>query len=392
MEEKKRLDYLDVAKGLGMILVVMSHTAEQFRFRTDLVVGFFMPLFFLASGFAYQDKGRSLGKSILRRTKQILVPYFVYSLILYVIWVFRNMHQLQSQQCITALKGILYSRYCMYPLYVQDNTFWLIINNHPLWFLTAMYIASVLSIVALRICKKVKWLYPFFLVLFLYISRMMMMKCPILLPWSLDTAFLGAFFIMAGYLFKKLFDWIGNKHWLKAFLFVPFIIMSVRLSAYNGLPNMSIRDYGSWGESSLYYFAITGVTGSIVFILLSQIIACTILRKPLVQISKASITVLALHPVFLELFDTLVGAKIQREPLSWQYWLYDYVKVAITVCLCVLIKLTCNCLMAQLSSQEQLSKKLEKNSEKPVEVEDKFDYTEKRLAEKAMVSNEEETK
>lgn len=50
MEQKKRLDYLDVAKGLGMILVVMSHTTEQFRFQTDLVVGFFMPLFFVASG------------------------------------------------------------------------------------------------------------------------------------------------------------------------------------------------------------------------------------------------------------------------------------------------------------------------------------------------------
>ena len=154
MEEKKRLDYLDVAKGIGMILVVMSHTAEKFCYHTDLVVGFFMPLFFIVSGYAYQDKGRSIGKSILHRTKQLLVPYFIYSFVLYAVWILSNINQIDAKQCTIALKGIFYSRYCTLPLNAQENTLWLIINNHPMWFLTAMYIASILSIIALKICKR----------------------------------------------------------------------------------------------------------------------------------------------------------------------------------------------------------------------------------------------
>lgn len=334
--EQKRLDYLDVAKGLGMILVVMSHTTEQFRYHGDLVVGFFMPLFFVASGFTYQDKGRTIVKSILHRTRQLLVPYFVYSMILYGIWYLSNRHQIDEVQCELALKGILYSRFCTYPLSTPGNTFWLIINNHPLWFLTAMYIASVVIIITVKICKKFKCMYPVFLVLFLYISKQML-NYPKLLPWSLDTAFLGAFFILTGFLFKKLFDVIGNRHWLKSVIFVPFIIMSVKLSIHNGMPNMSIREYGNWGEQSLYFFAITGVMGSIVFILLSQIIALPYIKIPFIQISKASVTILALHAVFLEWFDKLIGPHFPREPLSQQYWNYDYVKVGVTILICVLI-------------------------------------------------------
>ena len=47
MQGNNRWVYLDVAKGIGIILVVMSHTIEKFPFGTKLILSFFMPLFLL---------------------------------------------------------------------------------------------------------------------------------------------------------------------------------------------------------------------------------------------------------------------------------------------------------------------------------------------------------
>lgn len=353
--EQSRLDYLDVAKGIGMILVVMSHTAEQFPNYTDLIVAFFMPLFFIISGWIYKEKQRSLLVSIRHRTARLLFPYFIYSALLYAIWLFKNLEHLDASRCKTALFGILYSRYSKYPLNFPNNTFYFIINNHPLWFLTAMFIASILAIIALRISKKFKIFYVLFMGAFLYISYAFM-KVPQLLPWSVDTAFLGAFFIMAGYLIGKLFKILEKKPWTQIFVFIPMYYLWVEVTKINGMANMSVREYGYKGYTSLYLFAITGIAGSLVLILVSKLIALTILKKPFCLISKESIVVLAMHPVFLEWFDRFIGTKITRVPGSSAYWAYSYIKVFVTIFVCIGLKCLFNMIKKWLLTDFSLGK------------------------------------
>lgn len=82
---QKRLDYLDMAKGLGIFFVVLGHI--QFIQDTTLrwIFSFHMPLFFVIAGIlAYekQEAQQPEGTVIIKKAKGTLVPYASFSLIL----------------------------------------------------------------------------------------------------------------------------------------------------------------------------------------------------------------------------------------------------------------------------------------------------------------------
>ncbi len=49
--ERKRLMWLDAARGIGILLVLLGHTSPSFG---KFIYGFHMPLFFIISGFLYK--------------------------------------------------------------------------------------------------------------------------------------------------------------------------------------------------------------------------------------------------------------------------------------------------------------------------------------------------
>ncbi len=51
MSESKRLDFIDIAKGIGIILVVTGHLLPVAAGLHVLIYSFHMPLFFFLSGF-----------------------------------------------------------------------------------------------------------------------------------------------------------------------------------------------------------------------------------------------------------------------------------------------------------------------------------------------------
>lgn len=52
--KKERIEELDVAKGLAILLVVLGHSRPP---GIDMIYGFHMPLFFILAGIVYK-KGR----------------------------------------------------------------------------------------------------------------------------------------------------------------------------------------------------------------------------------------------------------------------------------------------------------------------------------------------
>ena len=98
--EKKRLLWADVSKGYLIILVVLGHVIQSFENATyednllwKIIYSFHMPAFFAISGFfAYKNKSHQnessnnvpFGNLIYRRFLQLLVPYFIWSLVKFV--------------------------------------------------------------------------------------------------------------------------------------------------------------------------------------------------------------------------------------------------------------------------------------------------------------------
>lgn len=91
---QERIDWVDYAKGLGIILVVIGHVLrgineadmglnENFFIVSDfLIYSFHMPLFFFLSGvFVEKSVNKNFKTTILKKANSLLYPYFLWSII-----------------------------------------------------------------------------------------------------------------------------------------------------------------------------------------------------------------------------------------------------------------------------------------------------------------------
>ena len=96
----KRLGYLDMAKGIGIILVVAGHSGLVAEKLLTWLASFHMPLFFMVSGMLFfhkREEEKSLLKTIQKKAKGILLPYLYFSIIyilinIFYIFIFRRFY------------------------------------------------------------------------------------------------------------------------------------------------------------------------------------------------------------------------------------------------------------------------------------------------------------
>ena len=69
---KKRIESVDLTRGLCIILMIMAHIGFG-SFFDHYVHAFHMPIFFLVSGYFYKDK--PLKQFFWTKTKTLLLPY-----------------------------------------------------------------------------------------------------------------------------------------------------------------------------------------------------------------------------------------------------------------------------------------------------------------------------
>jgi len=122
----KRLDYIDMAKGIGIILVVLGHiiyTEESIRVW---ISSFHMPLFFLIAGIVMAIKNES-NIDIRKKFNSLIIPYMWFSLIDFIIDIGNVLlGKIDISVFITNL--------------ISSVTFY---GKSVLWFLTALFLSEV---------------------------------------------------------------------------------------------------------------------------------------------------------------------------------------------------------------------------------------------------------
>lgn len=91
---KKRVEWIDIAKGLGILLVIYGHaaggimnagnglTSGPLMIPYNIIYGFHMPLFFFLSGiFATHWVQRSPRIAIKQKVTSLVIPYFIWTII-----------------------------------------------------------------------------------------------------------------------------------------------------------------------------------------------------------------------------------------------------------------------------------------------------------------------
>lgn len=121
-----RIEWIDIAKALGVVLVVLGHTGLSEVFRRWIYI-FHMPLFFYISGMFFRPV--NLGVAIKKKGKAYLLPYILFSI------VFMMMNQLIDFGLQRALDDIH-----------RIITF---LGTFPvLWFLTGLFFVEIIYTIA----------------------------------------------------------------------------------------------------------------------------------------------------------------------------------------------------------------------------------------------------
>lgn len=274
----KRLKYIDIAKGIGILFVVFSHSGGE----KDLMVyigGFFIPLFFILSGFTYNPQKKEILKNfLLKKLQRLMVPYLFFNLALLLIY-----HCYSS----TDFLGVFYSRYCFYEYHIQDNIYMMKAGNAPMWFLSSMFTAYMAFWLIMRYYKKSIYVVSIFLLMTFVLDFL-----PILLPWSLDTAFLMAIFILIGTKMKDVeFSKLGCGIMLLLFM------LYLALCYVNGIPNLSVRVYGR----SFLIILLTGSIGSLLIVKISKWFEHFKLGNALAIIGRHSLVIFCIQMLLLRM-------------------------------------------------------------------------------------------
>ena len=80
-----RIQWIDVAKGIGILAVVLGHSLQMGSFPYRIIYAFHMPLFFFLSGVCFNRDRYTFARLLKRRTRQLLVPLFLFSALLILI-------------------------------------------------------------------------------------------------------------------------------------------------------------------------------------------------------------------------------------------------------------------------------------------------------------------
>ena len=191
----KRNESIDIAKGIGIILVVLGHLNHYIYLNNtykgihDFIFMFHMPLFFLLSGFTLKIYEESPMKTLFRRRLNSLIRPFVIGCIIF------GLYDILKELLVSkSFNALSFFNYLIKPLVTVGNF-------EGSWFLPCLFLAVLLTM--LIIVSTRNNLYK--TIIFLCIVGLIGLFLPKLIQnsafhylhnfYNIDVAFVACFFI-----------------------------------------------------------------------------------------------------------------------------------------------------------------------------------------------------
>ena len=233
-----RIEWVDIAKGIGMILVIAGHTfALEY---SAPIYTFHMPLFFLLSGL-FIHTNEDIRTYTFKRAKSLLLVWLIAFLICFGICLL-----IPSWRELITVNAIVKDLY-------SANTN--VVQNSSLWFLICLFAAEILFWVIDNIKQKMNpyLFYSLFILYALIVLRLpsilnyLSQYVPLMdnrLPWKIDTALCATVFIAMGNWCKPYITKYISK--LNIIYVIIIAICWFILTKYNGWTNMNALSYGHY--------------------------------------------------------------------------------------------------------------------------------------------------
>lgn len=319
--EKKRIAYLDMAKGVGIVLMVAGHLfgslqtidyKDYFTPVYQFIASFHMPLFFVISGmlfWAVGEEKREPDRFVKGKARALLIPYATFSLIYMVI----NLYTL-----IVTPELIEVSFLCKLLVYTVT-----LHGISVLWFLPTLFLSELLfyglrrrfshrvlaavlgalALFALLISPVFGWTLWEENLGLLAAGSLLQVGCRSLLA----AAFLGCGYLAGSLIHRRAERRKGKKSPAEFLLGVGLVLFTSWCCFQNELVDLN---YMVFGNIALYMLcALSGSLG--VILICRNLWECRLL----IFYGKNSLVIMATHMEF----------KIMLHAILFSYWLNQYV-------------------------------------------------------------------
>ncbi len=318
--EKNRLDFVDLAKGIGMLMVIYLHITINYPDSVNTYSGshwdvfvhsMFMPIFFLLSGLFFSIK-QPFKEWMKKKSKRLLLPFCSFYILTYLINVV-----LSTLFNVKLKSGFSYSD--IWVVFYQD-----VYPNSAIWFLLALFWSSIILYVILRITSNI--ILQILGVFLCFVIGVFFDKMAINIPLYVDTAFTATIFLYTGYLLKyyQLLPKLQSiSHYKQITLVSIIFVFGFSICWFCGQGVSMVNNYT--GNPLLFY--LSAISGSISIIAFSYMVK----RIPIVSyVGRYSMLVLCTHMYLTNAF-TRIALKLDVP------FLISSIVVLILICCCYYI-------------------------------------------------------
>ena len=282
--QKKRIAWIDCAKGILILLVMYGHT--HWSVNSDIekwvrltIYSFHMAGFFILTGLTF-NANKNVVQFFKDKAKRLLLPYvtfsFLYLTYKYLTSVFFGG---PTFNFVSGFSSIIF------PVSGSTET-----SVYGLWFFPCLFITNIFAYLILKLPNLILKIGLYFLVLLLcYYS------CSLGVVSAYSLSALSLSFILIGYYIKdKVSSWISSLKYNS--LFILLFILCLWLNYY--LSN-SIFDYSSMNYGSLPLYIVCSLTGSMMIFSLSNTLVSFAKSNYILVLGRDSMYYYGLHYMIL---------------------------------------------------------------------------------------------
>lgn len=277
----------DIAKGLGILLVIWGHTTTPFFHE---IYAFHMPFFFIVSGVFYKSRP-TFKEQLMRNTSRLIYPFLLFSVLIYVFYLVWDLLFHTGFSYASILNIIPYQS----------------VMTTPLWFLVTLFWVSTLYFFFSKINKR--WiLFSVLLILFLTGSLVHIPQF-----FYIPTAMGYFIYYFIGNNFVKGYETrflekrkMGYKSMLFAISFFAFVFF------------FQLKSMSEYKVLTILLAFLTALVGSSMLLNLSSLcVNAGVLTKTLAYIGRNSLPIFALQLPLMELTRPLSGFLFERDTYLW---------------------------------------------------------------------------
>lgn len=251
---KERIQWLDIAKGIAIILMIFGHVKGINPYLRMFIFSFHMPLFMIING--YLIKNYNPKETLKKSAHSLVIPYAVVCLLQVIVKTILSFGNASPFKVF--LKGIADS---LIGVSFTSTKFTQFGSVSLVWFVVCLFFARNIYVLLMSLISKTSELIRLAVLFAISLAGYFIGIYYAFLPWSLDVALYSVIFIAAGDILRKE-SFFENKRPL-AYV-IPCAIWICFLKTHTHI-ELAVRNY-----PFAYGGAISAIAGAIVVIALSK--------------------------------------------------------------------------------------------------------------------------